>query len=56
VLPTKLALKRYEDISKCLEKALKSAWRLDEYLVNKKALLAITGLFVRISSQALNVE
>jgi inorganic pyrophosphatase len=25
VLPTKLALKRYEDISKCLEKALKSA-------------------------------
>ena len=25
VLPTKAALKRYEDISKCLEKALKSA-------------------------------
>jgi hypothetical protein len=24
VLPTKLAIKRYEDISKCLEKALKS--------------------------------
>jgi hypothetical protein len=25
VLPTKLALKRYEEISKCLEKAIKSA-------------------------------
>jgi hypothetical protein len=25
VLPTKTAIKRYEDISKCLEKALKSA-------------------------------
>jgi hypothetical protein len=25
VLPTKLALKRYEEISKCLEKAMKSA-------------------------------
>jgi hypothetical protein len=25
VLPTKAAIKRYEDISKCLEKALKSA-------------------------------
>jgi hypothetical protein len=25
VLPTKLALKRYEEISKCLEKAVKSA-------------------------------
>ena len=25
VLPTKMALKRYEDISKCLEKAAKAA-------------------------------
>jgi len=25
VLPTKLAIKRYEEISKCLEKAAKSA-------------------------------
>ena len=26
VVPTKLAIKRYEEISKCLEKALRSAW------------------------------
>jgi hypothetical protein len=26
VLPTKLAIKRYEEISKCLEKAAKIAW------------------------------
>jgi hypothetical protein len=25
-VPTKLALKRYEEISKCLEKAAKAGW------------------------------
>jgi hypothetical protein len=28
VVPTKLAIKRYEEISKCLEKAVKAGWLL----------------------------
>ena len=38
VLPTKLAIKRYEEISKCLEKAAKSAWIFFSDLIMKKAL------------------
>jgi hypothetical protein len=28
VVPTKLALKRYDEISKCLEKAAKAGWSI----------------------------
>ena len=40
VVPTKLALKRYDEISKCLEKAAKAGWSINlcALACNKKAL------------------
>ena len=37
VVPTKVAIKRYEEISKCLEKAVKAGWFISPQ-ENKKAL------------------
>jgi hypothetical protein len=37
-LPTKIALKRYEEISKCLEKAAKASWSDRTWLHKQKAL------------------
>lgn len=48
VVPTKMAIKRYEEMSKCLEKAVKASWfRLPE---SKKALtLTNKGFFFGVT-------
>lgn len=51
VVPTKVAIKRYEEISKCLEKAVKAGWLFPQE--NKKA-LSSKGFF--FGANALDVK